>query len=87
MRNHFPGICYRCHKPVAIGEGHFERMGRIWRTQHATCAIEHRGEPDPSREAFRHLELLARAKMTGKKGQRARQELNRQNAAIDKGEF
>nr|GAT42309.1 XRE family transcriptional regulator [Mycena chlorophos] len=49
---------------VEVGEGHFERMGRIWRTQHADCAIKHRGQPDPEREAFKHLALLVRAKMT-----------------------
>lgn len=24
MRNKKPGICYFCHLPVGIGEGHFE---------------------------------------------------------------
>jgi len=42
MRNRFPGTCYRCNKPVAVGAGHFERHNRGWRTQHATCAIEAR---------------------------------------------
>ena len=42
MRNKYPGTCYRCGKPVAVGEGHFERHQGGWRTQHATCAIEHR---------------------------------------------
>lgn len=46
MRNKFPGICYRCGKPVAKGEGHFEKIkGPVkWRTQHASCAIENRKE-------------------------------------------
>lgn len=44
MRNRYPGICYRCGKPVAKGEGHFEKLkgGRGWRVQHAACCIEHR---------------------------------------------
>lgn len=52
MRNRFPGTCYRCGKPVAAGAGHFEKITErnrrpgetgTWRTQHASCAIEHRG--------------------------------------------
>lgn len=42
MRNRHPGICYRCGKPVAAGDGHFERHKGGWRVQHATCAIEAR---------------------------------------------
>jgi hypothetical protein len=42
MRNKFPGTCYRCSKPVAAGDGHFERWQGGWRTQHADCAILHR---------------------------------------------
>jgi hypothetical protein len=42
MRNKYPGICYRCGKPVAKGEGHFERHAGGWRTQHAQCCIEAR---------------------------------------------
>ena len=44
MRNKYPGICYRCGKPVAKGDGHFERHNGGWRTQHATCAIEYRNK-------------------------------------------
>ena len=48
MRNKYPGICYRCGKPVAAGEGHFEKIKGgypvKWRTQHAECAIQHRKE-------------------------------------------
>lgn len=63
MRNKFPGTCYRCGTRVEVGEGHFERLGRIrpvvWRTQHADCAIKYRGYqmkpgevlPRPSKEA------------------------------------
>lgn len=49
MRNRYPGTCYRCRKPVAKGDGHFERLKqtRGWRVQHASCAIEHRGKPLP----------------------------------------
>jgi hypothetical protein len=45
MRNKFPGICYRCGEPVEPYGGHFERdrVARIWRTQHADCAIAYRG--------------------------------------------
>lgn len=43
MRNKYPGKCYRCGEIVRAQEGHFERHGRGWRTQHATCAIAHRG--------------------------------------------
>lgn len=48
MRNKYPGICYRCGKTVASGDGHFERYkgSRKWRTQHATCAIEHRKQQE-----------------------------------------
>lgn len=42
MRNKYPGICYRCHKPVAKGDGHFERHLGGWRVQHAKCAIQYR---------------------------------------------
>ena len=47
MRNKYPGICYRCGKMVAKGDGHFERIpgarrGQRWRTQHAQCAINAR---------------------------------------------
>lgn len=47
MRNKYPGVCYRCGKPVKAGEGHFEKIRgssgpKRWRVQHASCAIEHR---------------------------------------------
>lgn len=42
MRNKYPGTCYRCNRPVAAGDGHFERHNGGWRTQHAHCAIQHR---------------------------------------------
>ena len=79
MRNKHPGICYRCGKNVAAGDGHFERFGSSWRLQHATCAIEYRGTPDPAREALNLAKTKARAAGTGKRAQRARQRL----AAID----
>lgn len=50
MRNRYPGTCYRCGQHVAAGEGHFERCGGGWRTQHADCAIRWRGKPPPTRE-------------------------------------
>lgn len=53
MRNNYPGICYRCGKPVATKAGHFERIPKPeriiknlkikWRLQHAECAIKYRG--------------------------------------------
>ena len=43
MRNKFAGPCYRCGETVAVGKGHFERHNGKWRTQHANCAIIHRG--------------------------------------------
>lgn len=43
MRNKYAGVCYRCGKVVAKGEGHFERYQFGWRTQHADCAIKFRG--------------------------------------------
>ena len=50
MRNRYPGTCYRCHKRVKAGEGHFEMVpynqrtnNQRWRIQHAQCAIEYRG--------------------------------------------
>ena len=75
MRNKYPGICYRCYAPVAVGEGHFERFGLHWRTQHATCAIEYRGTPDPVRVAMNHSRTEQRAKGTGKRAHRARRAL------------
>ena len=39
MRNKYPGKCYRCHNPVAPGDGHFERYHGGWRVQHASCAV------------------------------------------------
>lgn len=78
MRNKFPGVCYRCNERVEAGDGHFERFRNGWRTQHATCAIEHRGTPDPEREADKQRLLQWRAaNATGKQGQRARQKLKR----------
>jgi hypothetical protein len=44
MRNRFPGTCYRCNQWCAAGDGHFERIGKTWRVQHATCAIEFRAK-------------------------------------------
>ena len=46
MRNKYPGTCYRCHKRVEKGQGHFERHEGSWRVQHATCAIAGRMNND-----------------------------------------
>lgn len=75
MRNRFGGSCYRCGKWVEEGEGHFERFRNKWRTQHASCAIEHRGTPDPERAADRHRRLTLLAAGTGRIAQRARRHL------------
>lgn len=39
MRNKFGGVCYRCRKYVAPGEGHFERYRGGWRVQHVSCCL------------------------------------------------
>ncbi len=62
MRNRFPGTCYRCGMPVAVGKGHFERLVRAqygnpkWRVQHAECAIRYRGSDVGNRKAARRQE-------------------------------
>ena len=77
MRNKYPGICYRCGLAVAVGDGHFERLGKTWRVQHASCAIEHRGTPDPAREEHSNSMLFAAAASTGPRAQRARSRLRK----------
>lgn len=72
MRNRYAGICYRCGKIVAPRDGHFERFRGGWRTQHASCAIEHRGTPDPKRQMHTKETMKRRALGTGKQAQRAR---------------
>ena len=74
-RNKYPGICYRCGQNVAVGDGHFERFRGSWRTQHASCAIEFRGTPDPDRDADRQRRLNHLASGTGRAAQRARKRL------------
>lgn len=74
-RNQYPGECYRCKAWVPAGEGHFERLAGHWRVQHATCAIEMRGTPDPVREAHMDRIRIARAAGTGRRAQRARKTL------------
>jgi len=65
MRNKFPGICYRCGKPVAPGAGHFERVKgsrpTAWRTQHADCCIKAR----EAREAAHQVACVARGASDG----------------------
>ncbi len=75
MRNRYPGTCYRCGGHVAAGDGHFERFRGGWRTQHATCAILHRGTQDLERAAYRLEKIKRAALLTGKRGQRARRSL------------
>lgn len=72
MRNKHPGMCYRCGKWCEAGEGHFERFGKGWRIQHASCAIEHRGTPDPERAKLNARNQLIDVQGTGKRAQRAR---------------
>ena len=81
MRNRFPGTCYRCGKIVEAGAGHFVRFQGSWRTQHADCAIEHRGIPDPAREAVNLARLQVQAAQTGKNAQRARKRLRDMSVA------
>lgn len=44
MRNRYGGTCYHCGKPVAPGDGHFERSQGRWRTIHAECVFIQRAE-------------------------------------------
>jgi hypothetical protein len=83
MRNKYRGTCYRCGKTVEPGDGHFERFEGRWRTQHADCAIELRGTPDPERVAATHRRWARAATLTGKAGQRARRNLR--EAGNDRG--
>lgn len=83
MRNRFPGECYRCKAWVQAGEGHFERLGGSWRVQHAACAIEHRGTPDPVRAARQVAIATARAQGTGKRANRARKFLREQSQSLE----
>lgn len=81
MRNQYPGTCYRCGKHCAAGEGHFERVGRTWRVQHASCAIKYRGTDvgkpgaTEARQSARVAHLKEDSKGTGKRAQRARKKL------------
>jgi hypothetical protein len=86
MRNQFAGTCYRCGQTVEAGEGHFERMpwgsAVKWRTQHAHCAITHRGEADAVTELRNKQQAALNAKRqrekaqgTGRGAQRARARL------------
>lgn len=78
MRNKHPGQCYRCGSLVEAGEGHFERYFGTWRVQHASCAIEHRGKPDPERQLRQIDRLRHTAAGTGRSAQRARKKLREQ---------
>jgi hypothetical protein len=61
MRNRYPGVCYRCGERVEPGEGHFERHGIGWRTQHADCAIQWRGKAAPTKTEARAALNVAEA--------------------------
>lgn len=81
MRNRFPGQCYRCQEHVPAGEGHFERFAGGWRVQHAACAIEHRGTPDPALQALQERRDAYWATQTGAKAQRARKRIRERTEA------
>lgn len=41
MRNKFKGLCYKCGKPVEVGQGFFEKIrGKSWKVKHATGTIQ-----------------------------------------------
>lgn len=82
MRNKFAGKCYRCGSIVAPGDGHFEKYRNGWRTQHATCAIEFRGQRDEAGAAWDQERLERRAQGTGRSAQRARRRLREQQSGI-----
>jgi predicted metal-binding protein len=52
MRNKFPGTCYQCGKPVAVGEGHFERFKGGWRVQHVSCCLVRRDKMNPGQAKY-----------------------------------
>jgi hypothetical protein len=78
MRNKYAGTCYRCGLRVEPGDGHFELFRGAFRVQHATCAIQYRGTPDPERDADRQRKLRSLATGTGKSAQRARRILRKE---------
>jgi len=87
MRNKYPGVCYRCNDRVEAGDGHFERNPTGgWRTQHADCAIKHRGTDlgkegaTEARQAYLHRKMVTTAQGTGKRAQRARARLRAEQA-------
>lgn len=48
MRNKRKGICYKCHKTVEVGDGHFEKIigtKNSWRVQHSKC-VGHKVKED-----------------------------------------
>ena len=51
MRNKYPGTCYFCWKPVAKGDGHFERHNGGWRTIHVQCVTRQRTEKQEAKNA------------------------------------
>jgi len=81
MRNRFGGKCYRCGEWVAPGDGHFERLQGKFRVQHASCAIAHRGTPDPARAEHTLRKLEQRAQTTGRLAQKARKRLKEMHNA------
>ncbi len=61
MRNKFPGTCYKCGKPVAAFEGHFERFQGRWRTQHAACCLASKVPTAFLQKALKRAEFHTRA--------------------------
>ena len=42
MRNKFPSTCCQCSKPIAVGDGYFERFRGSWFTRCVPCAASNR---------------------------------------------
>lgn len=65
MRNKYPGTCYRCGKPVAAGEGHFEMM-RYFNPKHPTqYPNAPKWYPDAPRWRTQHASCAISARQAG----------------------
>jgi hypothetical protein len=83
MRNKYAGPCYRCGENVEAGAGHFERLGRTWRVQHAECAIKFRGTPDLERQKYAARCQNAVMQGTDKAARRARARFRKEIEGIE----
>lgn len=61
MRNRYPGTCYKCGHPVAVGEGHFDiqagkSRGNTWAVKHWWHGekIAHTAKARKAEQAFLH---------------------------------